>query len=226
MKLQRIEEALNSLKEEDQINLSKLLESVSLKEVAISNKKDELDIIKEEKERLERIKEVLENKIKRAYLFLPIFEIPLFLVIIFFCMFSSVGMNVKTLLFVVEFAICFDVSYNFNFNYAMMSDKLGIVACIKDVLTKCFINKEKILRELENIKELESASSEELEKLESELSSLRSQVDDTRDNLSYLEGNIQGIEYLAKRKYFDSISDDNQVVVYINEKMELRKRMN
>lgn len=226
MKLQRIEEALNSLKEEDQINLSKLLESVSLKEVAISNKKDELDIIKEEKERLERIKEALENKIKRAYLFLPIFEIPLFLVIIFFCMFSSVGMNVKTLLFVVEFAICFDVSYNFNFNYAMMSDKLGIVACIKDVLTKCFINKEKILRELENIKELESISSEELEKLESELSSLRSQVDDTRDNLSYLEGNIQGIEYLAKRKYFDSISDDNQVVVYINEKMELRKRMN
>lgn len=226
MKLQRIEEALNSLKEEDQVNLSKLLESISLKEVAISNQKDELDIIKEEKERLERIKDVLESKAKKIYLFLPIFEIPLFLVIILFCMFSSVGMNIKILLFVVEFAICFDVSYNFNFNYAMMSGKTGIVACIKDVLTNCFTNKEKILRKIENIKELESISSEELEKLESELLSLRSQADDTRDNLSYLEGNIQGIEYLTKRKYFDSISDDNQVVVYINEKMELRKRMN
>lgn len=222
MKIDYIESALQVLKDEDETELIKVKEKIKTIEELLSKYQDRIENNKRE---ITSYNILLNNNIiKRMHMFMPFIEMPLILYLIIATILSP-ALGYLDLLSVVVSVICAcDIVFLFDGEYRHIDSENKLLIRIINVVKKMTLSKDKIEKHLDDLEMDQTLKVEQLKALNKNHNTYIAITHDLREELSFLEGNLQGLEIIKNKHNVTDLSETMSVVKYVNEKKELKLR--
>ncbi len=224
MNIHKLEDALMQLKDEDIDHLNNYKEELKIKLKEISQKNIKLFSLEEENKRLEILNSICENKTEYhkniLYLlgiFIPILSILIIPINGLSFSFIAVSLSLSLLIFIIY---CRNVLDKINTKEHSLIE--NFIFAIKKTLG----NKRNLKREYIIISEDVKKILEEIDILSSETALINSHIDQINDELSYIEGNLIGLDKLDNKYNIKEVPNENSIVQYITDKKLVRKPSN
>lgn len=223
MKIEQLEITLNEWLEKDLKDKNEL-------ENRRNELKDELSTLVKEKEQLLRLEKQynflksLSNKRRKRY-YLPFLEIALIAMSLIFITAVSIPLTLIMFLMVLNILLSMDIYSIITNNYSKIcgDEKVGLNK-IFSVLQDLGKTKEEIEVLLVQL-DLELFTIEgKISDCKNIISRLNVYLDELSDEISYIQGNINGLSHLRHRHKIEEIMDTQEIVRFVENKKQLKKK--
>ena len=217
MKIEHIEAVLSELQDEDQTELKNLQTRIKELQTEIPEGIKKLSVIEQEGKRLEFLDEVKRNDWKNIHAHLPLFEIPLSLIILIDIATSgTLGLtHIGTSLLAT--LLISDSIYVSESIYKRIDNERNPLKRVINVFEKLNRPSRKIKSELMHSIIKENNLRDEIEELESEQSVSTERAKELEQELAYIDGSLQGVRVVKSKNYTDEILDNTRVVEFVQE---------
>lgn len=225
MKLQHIRKSLADIKEDDLIILEELRSKIEELQHSLNIKYTELDKVETQKNIINNIIAIRDNKRHLLRFLSPILEIILICLgtlMTVLLIESSTGLIL--LIICSIFGLSLDTFMTVQREYSKVTIKdesiiKTFIMAVSNLLSKSerlSINMQNCLFEEENL-------NVEIKKLESEMNLHKNTSEKLKDEMSFVEGNIHAVDCLINKYKFDEMNNDTTLVHFIEDKIELKK---
>lgn len=224
MKIDYIESVLQDLKEEGETELKEVKYEIKNIESILPSYTEEIKLIVEEENGLKVLLEHKQNLLKVLHLYLPIIELPLILsILINLFVGMTFGITEMLLLAISIIATC-DMGYLLDCKYGSIDTDKKLFNRIFNVLKKSLLSKEEMKERIQELECLKQTRYEQERMLNTKLGTYITRSHELREEMSYIEGNLQALTVIRNRHKVNDLADSMELVKYISDKKELKLR--
>lgn len=224
MKIDYIESVLQDLKEEGETELKEVKYEIKNIESILPSYTEEIKLIIEEENGLKVLLEHKQNLLKVLHLYLPIIELPLILsILINLFVGMTFGITEMLLLAISIIATC-DMGYLLDCKYGSIDTDKKLFNRIFNVLKKSLLSKEEMKERIQELECLKQTRYEQERMLNTKLGTYITRSHELREEMSYIEGNLQALTVIRNRHKVNDLADSMELVKYISDKKELKLR--
>ena len=224
MKIDYIESVLQDLKEEGETELKEVKYEIKNIENILPSYTEEIKLIVEEENGLKVLLEHKQNLLKVLHLYLPIIELPLILsILINLFVGMTFGITEMLLLAISIIATC-DMVYLLDCKYGSIDTDKKLFNRIFNVLKKSLLSKEEMKERIQELECLKQTRYEQERMLNTKLGTYITRSHELREEMSYIEGNLQALTVIRNRHKVNDLADSMELVKYISDKKELKLR--
>lgn len=224
MKIDYIESVLQDLKEEGETELKEVKYEIKNIESILPSYTEEIKLIIEEENGLKVLLEHKQNLLKVLHLYLPIIEFPLILsILINLFVGMTFGITEMLLLAISIIATC-DMGYLLDCKYGSIDTDKKLFNRIFNVLKKTLLSKEEMKERIQELECLKQTRYEQERMLNTKLGTYITRSHELREEMSYIEGNLQALTVIRNRHKVNDLDDSMELVKYISDKKELKLR--
>lgn len=224
MKIDYIESVLQDLKEEGETELKEVKYEIKSIESILPSYTEEIKMILEEETGLKVLLEQKQNLIKMIHLYLPIIEIPLILSILINLLIGmTFGITEMLLITLCIISAC-DIAYILDYKYRNIDSSTNAFNRIINVLKKTLLSKEELKKRVQELECLKTSRYEQERALNTKLARYITRTHEIREEISYIEGNLQALTVIRNRHKVNELADSMELVKYVSDKKELKLR--
>lgn len=224
MKIDYIESVLQDLKDEGETELKEVKDEIKSIENLLPKHIEEIKMIQEEICGLKLLLESKKNIFKILHLYLPIIELPLILIIMINIFTGMMfGVTEILLLALCIISLC-DMTYILDSKCRNIDSNNKLINRFFNVIKKSLLSKEEVNLRIQELECSKNTRYEQERELNIKLGTYISKSHDLREEISYIEGNLQALTVIRNRHKVNDLADSMELVQYVSEKKELKLR--
>lgn len=225
MKIDHIMLVLQSIKNENTENISKNNVEIAKLEKSINKLENEIRKLDRYENKYNRIENIKRSMLKTIKILLILGEIPVIIVLILLMVCLAESINLCLVLASICSLFSFDIIYTYFKEVSPVEDEDKTpFKKWKNFFKVLLQNKETIKNMLIETKENKRVFTEELEQKERKRDSLLSVNSQMNEENYYIDGNEIGLNILVNKYQINDISDNIEVVDFVNKKLERRAK--